>query len=349
MPALVASALASGVALWLQNVLRDTWQIRTLPERVEEWLLLFVPLDLFERGLQQLGSDAKEVALFGTVVGMAALLFGLGVLALRAAWTSWWLLGLGVGMWLVAMAIVMPVTGAGFFATGLLIAPLLVNAGYLVVFSSYACVLDRRPTRSAIRTLEHRPTILAERRALLAGVVGTLIAGGIARLVGSQGGLVASSLPLAAVPTSPAAPHPVRRPPKRRPKRQRCRSGPGTTPDRATERRGGDAHAGAAAEPAAAPASGSRQGRRAHCRRAPERRARHADHCQRRFLRRHQKCRDGPDCRRGPVAAGDRRRSQSPGAGRLPHAARTAGRRSDQDARVHLELHRRLQPDQLWL
>ena len=65
--------------------MRDTWQIRTLPERVEEWLLLFIPLDLFERGLQQLGADAKVVALQVTIVGMAALLVAIGVLALRAA------------------------------------------------------------------------------------------------------------------------------------------------------------------------------------------------------------------------------------------------------------------------
>src|SRR6266849_1848012 len=117
--ALVIGSVATGAALLLQNVLRDMWQIRTLPERVMEWLLLFVPLDLFERGLQQLGSDAKEVALVGTVVAVVALLFAAASLALRAGWTSWWLLGLGVGMWLFAMAGVMPITGAGFFATGL--------------------------------------------------------------------------------------------------------------------------------------------------------------------------------------------------------------------------------------
>src|SRR5256885_16858874 len=69
--ALLVGCLASGVALVLQSVLRDAWQIRTLPERVMEWLLLFVPLDLFERGVQQLGGDAKEVALYGTALGMA--------------------------------------------------------------------------------------------------------------------------------------------------------------------------------------------------------------------------------------------------------------------------------------
>jgi DMSO/TMAO reductase YedYZ molybdopterin-dependent catalytic subunit len=208
LPALVVSCIASGVALLLQNVLRDTWQMRTLPERVEEWLLLFVPLDLFEQGLQQLGANAKEVALAGTVAGMAALLFGVGVLALRAAWTGWRLLGLGVGMWLFTMAIVMPVTGAGFFATDLLIAPLLVNAGYLVVFLGYTCVLIGGRMFSHLG-VEQRPKMMAERRALLAGVVGTLLAGGIARVVGAQGGLVASSLPLAAAPTLQPAPTPI--------------------------------------------------------------------------------------------------------------------------------------------
>src|SRR5436189_5859175 len=100
--AFLVGCLASGVALVLQSILRDVWQIRTLPERVMEWLLLFVPLDLFERGVQQLGGDAKEVALYGTVVGMAVLMAAIGALALRAGWTSWRLLGLSLGLWAVA-------------------------------------------------------------------------------------------------------------------------------------------------------------------------------------------------------------------------------------------------------
>src|SRR5260370_8169570 len=139
--ALLLGCLASGVALVLQSVLREAWQIRTLPERVMEWLLLFVPLDLFERGVQQLGGDAKEVALYGTVVGMAVLLAVLGAVALRAGWSSWRLLGLSLVLWAVAMGVVMPVTGAGFFARGLLISPLLTNAGYLLMFLAYGCVL----------------------------------------------------------------------------------------------------------------------------------------------------------------------------------------------------------------
>src|SRR5882762_8126511 len=125
--ALLAGILASGIALVLQSVLRDVWQIRTLPERVMEWLLLFVPLDLFERGVQQFGGDAKELALYGTVVGMAALLAVLAAVALHGGWSSWRLLGLSLLLWVMAMAVVMPVTGAGFFARALLISPVLTN------------------------------------------------------------------------------------------------------------------------------------------------------------------------------------------------------------------------------
>ena len=174
--------LASVVALGLQNLLRDAWQIRTLPERVMEWLLLFVPLDLFERGLAQFGADAKEVGLTATLVGMAVILAAIGVLVLRAGWRAWWVLGLGPGLWLITMAVVMPITGAGLFATDLLVDPLLTNAGYLLVFLGYASVLVAG--RVLLTRRDAAGPIMAERRALLAGVVGALAAGGIASIVG---------------------------------------------------------------------------------------------------------------------------------------------------------------------
>lgn len=206
--ALVIGCLASGVAMLLQSVLRDVWQIRSLPERVEEWLLLFVPLDLFEQGLARFGADAKDLALTATVIGMAIVLALVGVLVIHG-WRGWSLLGLGVGLWLLTMIVVMPVTGAGAFATGLLVAPLLTDSGYLLVFLGYATllvagglILDR--TR---RAPPRRPMLLHERRALLAGLLGAIVAAGIATVVGRQGGLVASSLPLAVARTpTPAAP-----------------------------------------------------------------------------------------------------------------------------------------------
>ena len=58
-----------------------------------EWTLLFVPLDIFERGVQQFGPSAKELALTGNIAGMAITLFLLGYWILRRGnpWTrsSW--------------------------------------------------------------------------------------------------------------------------------------------------------------------------------------------------------------------------------------------------------------------
>jgi DMSO/TMAO reductase YedYZ molybdopterin-dependent catalytic subunit len=207
--AFAVGVLASSAAMWLQTVLRCVWQIRGLPERVEEWLLLFVPLDLFEQGLARFGADAKELALTATLLGMAALLVVIGALAVHAGWRGWTLLGLGMGLWLITMVVVMPVTGAGLFATGLLVAPALTDSGYLLIFLAYATVLVAgglvldRPRRVATGQ------VMRERRVLLAGLFGTVAAGGIATLVGRQGGLVASSLPAAVLPTPVVAAAPT--------------------------------------------------------------------------------------------------------------------------------------------
>jgi DMSO/TMAO reductase YedYZ molybdopterin-dependent catalytic subunit len=203
---LLVAGVASAVALLLQNVLRATWQIRGLPERVMEWLLLFVPLDVFERGLAQFGASAKELALLGITFGMAAVLLATGTLVLRSGWSSYRLLVLGGALWLVAMAVIMPVTGAGFFATRLLTSPVLVAAGYFVVFVGYASILIGGRLLAAA-PVEDRPSMLADRRAVLFGIGGTLAASAAARYVGRDGGLLASSLPHAvATPLPTIAP-----------------------------------------------------------------------------------------------------------------------------------------------
>ena len=211
LPALLTAAGATLTALLLQNFLRANWQVRTLPERIMEWLLLFVPLDLFERGLARFGADAKSLALTGTALGLALTLVGLGAVTVRAGWTGWRLLALGLALWFFVMAVVMPLTGAGFFATGLVVAPLLTSAGYLTIFLAYATVLligaalaqADTTDRHAIRA---RLTAEPERRALVAGLMATLVAYGLTRLAGRDGGLVSSSLPLARVPPRTPAP-----------------------------------------------------------------------------------------------------------------------------------------------
>jgi len=65
--------------------LRSTLEVRTVPERVMEWLLLFVPPDVFELLLQRLGFDAKLYALAACIVGMLVLLAALGAFILVPA------------------------------------------------------------------------------------------------------------------------------------------------------------------------------------------------------------------------------------------------------------------------
>jgi DMSO/TMAO reductase YedYZ molybdopterin-dependent catalytic subunit len=192
------------VALRLQTLLRDLWQIRGLPERVMEWLLLFVPLDLFERALQRFGASAKEVGLFFTILGMGALLLLIGTFALRAGWSSWRLLGVGWVLWLLTMVVVMPITGAGVFAKNLTLAPALVDAAFLFMFLAYASVLigGRLLLR---RSPVERARVGSERRALFAAVFGSVGALLLARFVGRDGSVITSNLPLALPPTPRAS------------------------------------------------------------------------------------------------------------------------------------------------
>jgi DMSO/TMAO reductase YedYZ molybdopterin-dependent catalytic subunit len=198
--ALIVASIATVAALLLQTLLRDVWQIRTLPERVMEWLLLFVPPNAFEHALALFGDAAKEITLTATLAAMGVALVAIGAFALGAGWSSSRVLGLGIGLWLATMVIVMPITGAGFFATRLLISPLLTDAGYLLVFLGYSSALVAG--RLGLLERPDSKTVVVERRALLLGLIATLAAGGAAKLASRNGGLVVSTLPIAVAPTS---------------------------------------------------------------------------------------------------------------------------------------------------
>jgi len=133
-----AAALAAGLVMW---VFRATLQVRSIPERVLEWLLLFVPLDLFESTLQRFGFSAKVYALYLAVAIMLGVLTWLGAIALRRRWPVLALLGLGVGLWLFTMVVIMPLTSAGFFAIALLDGKRATVGGYLGIGLVYAAVL----------------------------------------------------------------------------------------------------------------------------------------------------------------------------------------------------------------
>jgi DMSO/TMAO reductase YedYZ molybdopterin-dependent catalytic subunit len=134
----MAASLTLGIGMLL---LRSTAGVRTIPERIMEWLLLFVPTSVFEAMLRQFGFDAKRYGLDAAVLGMLALFAGLGYYVLRRGWPAAAIALLGPAAWLLIMVVVMPLTSAGLFATALLDGTAAAVLGYLAVSLSYAAVL----------------------------------------------------------------------------------------------------------------------------------------------------------------------------------------------------------------
>ncbi|MGH2355696.1 MAG: hypothetical protein ACRDJN_29160, partial [Chloroflexota bacterium] len=207
---------AMGLMFWT----RAAFQVRTLPERVMEWLLLFVPLDAFEQGIRTFGPLAKVLALYSSVAVMAGALFGLGVLTLRRRWPGAAILMMALLLFLLAMAGLMPLTGAGLFATGLFQHPLLVNGSYLGVALAYATVLLAERVFTVftpINQIDPPPSVAAaragvetnrtSRRALALGAAGTVGAYALTLRQAAAGATAGSDLPLAELPSSLGAPY----------------------------------------------------------------------------------------------------------------------------------------------
>jgi len=134
----VAAAVAAGAAMY---VLRFTAQVRSVPERLLEWLLILAPPQAFENLLMRFGSDAKRYALWLVSVALLAGLTALGFAVLSRRWSVPRLLGLGIGIWLVLMVVVMPLTGAGVFAADLIDGAWTAVLGYLATSLTFASVL----------------------------------------------------------------------------------------------------------------------------------------------------------------------------------------------------------------
>ena len=229
--AIAVSVAATVAAVGIMQLARSIYQIRTLPERVMEWILVFVPLDLFEQGLVAFGSAAKILALGGAIAFMAAALFAVGAGAIRSGPIA---IGAAtIGLWLFAMGVVMPVTGAGFFASSLLRDVTLTNLSYLSVAFTYGTVLLLARLSLQNRAKQALPAEIAPsysrgptltRHSFMFGLVGMIASYGLTIFFGRQAGTVESSLPLAdisdlelptpaPIPTQPPAATPVAVPP----------------------------------------------------------------------------------------------------------------------------------------
>jgi DMSO/TMAO reductase YedYZ molybdopterin-dependent catalytic subunit len=176
--ALIAGSLAALVVGLGMLVLRSTLEVRSIPERILEWLLLFVPTSVFEDMLVRFGFEAKRYALGASIVLMLAVLAALGYVVLRARWRVAAIAALGVAFWLFVMLVVMPLTAAGLFALDLEDGKRATIAGYLAVGLSYAAVLAAARTwifareHTRVDRLEPRGSEWIARR-LAIGLIGT--------------------------------------------------------------------------------------------------------------------------------------------------------------------------------
>jgi hypothetical protein len=139
--ALFGGTIAALVAGMAMLVLRSTLGVRSVPERVLEWLLLFVPPGAFESLLQRFGFEAKRYGLDAAAVVMLGVLAVVGYAALRASRQIRGFGLLAIGLWLFVMLVIMPLTSAGVFATDLQDGQIAAVGGYLGVALSYTAVL----------------------------------------------------------------------------------------------------------------------------------------------------------------------------------------------------------------
>ncbi|MBI3970932.1 MAG: molybdopterin-dependent oxidoreductase [Chloroflexi bacterium] len=139
--AVAGGLIAAGVAGASMALLRFTLQVRTIPERMMEWALLFVPLDVFEAGIRRFGFEAKRYALYSAIVVSFLTLAALGAVALRRRWSIRAVAAVGIALWLFTMVVIMPVTSAGLFGGALINGTPQVVFGYLSVALSYVIAL----------------------------------------------------------------------------------------------------------------------------------------------------------------------------------------------------------------
>src|SRR5438034_1010461 len=174
--AVLSSVAASALSLLLMLAARAALQVRSLPERIMEASLLLVSPDQFESAVEKYGPAAKEYALIGTAVVMFVALAAIGLALQRFVRHPGWLLTAGVGLWLLTALVIMPLTGAGLFATGLFQSPVLINAIYLGIGLVYATVLlaGRLALPAVVQAPEPGFLRFPPRRAFIAGQAGTL-------------------------------------------------------------------------------------------------------------------------------------------------------------------------------
>src|SRR5207248_6056683 len=117
------------------------------------------------------------------IVTSLAVLTAMGAFALNRRWPRQALFAMGIGHWLIVMAVIMPLTGGGWFATELSDGASSAIVGYLAVALVYSCCLEiarlaiRMPGSSppATAPVETRRTVLIGLGSAFAALLGVYL------------------------------------------------------------------------------------------------------------------------------------------------------------------------------
>jgi DMSO/TMAO reductase YedYZ molybdopterin-dependent catalytic subunit len=160
---IAGGVLASLAAAAVMLLMRLALQVRSVPERVLEVMLLVTPPDLFEAALLRYGFDAKRYALSLTIVVTLLCLTGSGAWAIGRRWSVGRVVSLSFVLWLFVMVVIMPLTDAGPFGIGLINGKKAAIGAHLAVALVYAAALAlaitdaRRAKAAAAQGSVHAP------------------------------------------------------------------------------------------------------------------------------------------------------------------------------------------------
>ncbi|MEE9398801.1 MAG: molybdopterin-dependent oxidoreductase [Dehalococcoidales bacterium] len=204
----LAAAVAAGFIMLL---FRLAFGAPIVPEVLIDWVTSLMPLGLFLLAVEAFGNWAKPLLVIVLSVILVAAGGGAGMLwswlQVRWPWTGtsgkWWAgTALGLLLWLLAMVVVLPISGRGFFAVLIQPWPTAMTLGWLASFLTYALLLAGLSYRRRVSTYMPEGISDTTRRLLIKRL--TYIIGGLVVVGGVGGGIwkLVSSLARRAIPAA---------------------------------------------------------------------------------------------------------------------------------------------------
>lgn len=186
------SSFASGLVFVICRLILN---VLTPPEVLVDFVVRIIPLNLFSLAVSTLGSWAKILLVVGLTLVFIIVGGAFGMLCywsmkhwrwlggVRKRWTA---IFVGVLLWVLAMVLILPASGKGFFGILIQTGPIILLLVWLLASNVYSFSLMGLLSMP-IPTLEQQRTFSASRRAFLKNMAyagaGLVLAGGIGTAV----------------------------------------------------------------------------------------------------------------------------------------------------------------------